>query len=409
MPVYPDLKAITSKMPHHDTYDFFGRKIALVSDSTSLLSYFENRFSRFKSAESRSGALTFKESDVDDHFLMVSDKRFVGSGFLGSKQGIIAISSDKVLSGLAAAKILNDILSSIPGFLFFHGAGISYNGNGFLILGDSYVGKTTLAIKMLTRGCSFFSDDVCAAKLALAGGEESPMILPFPKGLGIRENTLDLLGLERKTDFKVSYYPDGREKQLLDVCDLVPDAVAHAAPIKAIFFMVRKNLESKDECETPTKRMCMVLAKKDKNFLVFLKNLGGVSDIQEFARGEFWGVHFDVKKGVVNKINKFCYDEELLVIDSWIRGSRFAKIENSDNFDVSPSISPVSKVNGMMSLLQHFWGGLAGRYVYGEQEQGMVKLLKTLRDFSLPITFYKLEVGRLDETADLLGKALIFE
>lgn len=407
MSVYPDLKDIVSELPYHDTYDFFGRKIALVSDNVSLLSYFENRFSRFKSAESRSGA--FNQDCVHDYFVMASEKRFIGSGFLGSRQGIIPISSDKVLSGLAAAKILNDVLGSIPGFIFFHGAGISYKGNGFLMLGDSYVGKTTLALKMLTRGCSFFSDDVCAARLAPTGKEDSPMILPFPKGLGIRENTLEMLGVEKKTDFKVSYYPDGREKLLLDVCDIIPDSIAGAAPVKAIFFMVRKSLAGNDADNSPVKRMCMVLGKKDKDFLFFLKSLNGVSDIQEFVRGEFWGVHFDVENGVVNKVNKFCYEEELLVIDSWIRGTRFAKIGSSENFDVSPSIYPVSKVNGMMNLLQHFWGGLAGRYVYGEREGGMVKLLKTLRDFSLPITFYRLEVGRLSETADLLGKALITE
>lgn len=391
-------KDIISQLPFRDDYDFFGRKVSLFSDDGDLLSFFRNRCGRFGT----------KNEGWDDCFFLVKSKSLTGTSFLGTEKDTIPVRSGKVLAGLAAAKILNDTFRKIPDFLFFHGAAVSKDGEGALLLGDSCVGKTTLVLEMLKRGYSFLSDDVCAVQKTSQGKKINSRVFPFPKGLGIRDNTLKLLKIDRTANFRKSYYPDGREKRLIDVCDLVPDCISSDVSVNAVFFLERessKGGKEGGECDVGFKTFHMVLAKEEKSFFEFLKGLDGVSSVASFKRKDFWKLELTLpSKVLMGKISKFCYENNIMVVDSWVFSDKLPldKALNLEGFNVAPKICSIPQSEGLINMLQYFWGSMASHYLYREDGGGMMNVIRDLIDLSASVSFYKLSVGKLEETADIL-------
>ena len=57
-------------------------------------------------------------------------------------------------------RILISVLSMTGDTLPFHSALLEYHGNGYMIIGDSGSGKTSLAMMLLKKGASYIADDI---------------------------------------------------------------------------------------------------------------------------------------------------------------------------------------------------------------------------------------------------------
>ncbi len=401
-----DPKNIIPLLGHRVDFEFLGRRIAVFSDDPSVLSFFGNRFRSFRVSAALASEPAFN-APYDDFFLLVRSAAFFGYSFFATKDEIIEVPDKNVLVGLSSTRILNNILRSIPGFIFFHGAAISRDGEASLFLADSAVGKTTLVLELIKRGYSFLSDDVCAVKL----GREGRVIYPFPKGLGIRKNTLNLLDITRPLDFLTSYYPDGREKKLLDIDDIFSGCISPPASVKNIFFLSSAHsLQTHPEDTSSGGDISLVFSRREDLFLKFLENQESVLSVSQAPYGDsFWKVQlsFDKRKNVVSRIGRFCAEHDLLVIDSW-SGKKvpLAKKISKELFDRAPKLEKLTRSNGVLLLLHYFWGNLAGHYIYSEHNGQLMHLIALLRRFSSHVSLHKLHVGRLHETADLVSSVM---
>jgi hypothetical protein len=77
-------------------------------------------------------------------------------------------------------QIVSDLIRQNKSILKFHAASLSVNGNGYLFIGDSGTGKTSLSISLLQNGWNFLSDEFGLLD------PESFELLPFPRNLIIK-------------------------------------------------------------------------------------------------------------------------------------------------------------------------------------------------------------------------------
>ena len=71
-------------------------------------------------------------------------------------------------------------LDHAEGFVSLHAAVVVREGQAILLVGDPWAGKTTLTLRLVERGWSYFSDDV--APIRISDGRVSP----FPKPIAIK-------------------------------------------------------------------------------------------------------------------------------------------------------------------------------------------------------------------------------
>ena len=64
-----------------------------------------------------------------------------------------------------------------------HGAAVARNGEGLLLIGDSRAGKSSLTVKLLSRGYEYFTDETIVVD------SETLRLHPFPRNLMVREGT----------------------------------------------------------------------------------------------------------------------------------------------------------------------------------------------------------------------------
>lgn len=72
-------------------------------------------------------------------------------------------------------------------FLQLHAAVLSHNGRGVLLVGDSGVGKSTLAAGLISRGWKYLSDEFALIHPATL------RVHPFPKALCVKEGSFDVV------------------------------------------------------------------------------------------------------------------------------------------------------------------------------------------------------------------------
>jgi hypothetical protein len=79
--------------------------------------------------------------------------------------------------------IVEAAIERTSGILDLHAAVVVRGGSALLLVGAPYAGKTSLALELVKKGWSYFSDDVAPIHV------RSKKVVPFPKPLGIKMRT----------------------------------------------------------------------------------------------------------------------------------------------------------------------------------------------------------------------------
>lgn len=117
-------------------------------------------------------------------------------------------------------------------FLQLHAATLSYDGRAVLLVGDSGVGKSTLAAGLISRGWEYLSDEFALIHPATL------RVHPFPKALCVKEGSFDIVTRLGLPLWRRRHYVKAFKGTVGYVCtaDLRVRVATEASPIRFIVF-----------------------------------------------------------------------------------------------------------------------------------------------------------------------------
>ena len=250
----------TSPLPFEDHYCFLDIGIHLRTDSSDLLNFFQNSYSRFRTYASqaehefqiitKSNALPCQvliQSQNHQYQIFKTTQGFVfNDNNLESgtetavrfNNGQIAPISyfeilatldnnrsedDQEYRSLVQMALLNTLTSLMPQHHLLHGAALTWHNEGFILAGDSGCGKSSLSLALVKHGCQFLSDDIASLNLI------THQIEPFPRRLNLRQRGLSLLHHLLKTQ-TITPGP-------VDIEALFPNSIGSSSPLCHLFLL----------------------------------------------------------------------------------------------------------------------------------------------------------------------------
>ncbi len=237
-----------------DVYNFLGQEIGIRSNSDEVLSHIRSMYGRFyRRSDDEPLSRRIKWEDVGRPGMQIIDKLTDSSElFINDKHYLYHLSmvdgyshftsqnlqtSAEDLSGfcdpltLIQSSLLTTIAIEAKEHHLIHAGVVSRHNRGMIFSATSGMGKTTLVLKLVDRGCKFLSDEVACFNL----GQD--LLEPFPRKLNIRAESEELLGLSLGSDAAAdSMEPDGSER-MLDIEEIVPGSISDQCSPNYIIFL----------------------------------------------------------------------------------------------------------------------------------------------------------------------------
>lgn len=194
-----------------DSYRFVDKEISIRSNSSRILEHFRFMYRRFylgNEEYSANNAETGNQQQFMMHFIdnLESSNEFLikdnfGLYRLSKTDGSYnytyqdAHNPSRTFEGysdpltLMSIALLRAISRLLNDYDLIHAGAVSWNGDGIIFPALSNMGKTTLVLKLLNKGCRFLSDEIACIN---AGTNQ---LEPFPRAVNVREESRHLLGL----------------------------------------------------------------------------------------------------------------------------------------------------------------------------------------------------------------------
>ncbi len=113
----------------------------------------------------------------------------------------------------------------------FHAGAVARNGTALLFSARSRMGKTTLVLNLLRRGCDFLSDEVAWLD------PETGLVTPFPRKINMRQAGMDLLGLAPDERHTLSGVGEDGPEFAVDAEDIPGVRIAEPARAEILIFL----------------------------------------------------------------------------------------------------------------------------------------------------------------------------
>ncbi|MBI5309122.1 MAG: hypothetical protein HZB37_12540 [Planctomycetes bacterium] len=116
-----------------------------------------------------------------------------------------------------------------------HGNGFAHEGEAVLVLGNTGVGKSTLAAALIKKGDTLLADDVCAME---TGSDGRSIVFPGPPHVKLWKDAASKIGLNTDELRKVT----GRVDKFIS--PLHGTFCKHAVPLKRIYILTKGDAPS---------------------------------------------------------------------------------------------------------------------------------------------------------------------
>jgi hypothetical protein len=104
------------------------------------------------------------------------------------------------------------------------------DGVGVVLAAQSRMGKTTLTLELVSRGCGFLSDEIACLD------PESGLLEPFPRKINLKTGSREMLGLELP-HHESPALPHAEPGELsLDIEEIAPGSLAGPCPLGYLLF-----------------------------------------------------------------------------------------------------------------------------------------------------------------------------
>lgn len=355
-------------------FRFLSHRSVLRTDVPALAAYCGELFSRFRDDEVRPGTLI--EILGTDH----------GSWRVRDSMLDAEIDRESWLEGIATARLLETAGNEIEDHDLFHGAALSLEDRGLILLGESGFGKSLTSLALLLRGWRFFSDE--AAAVEPGGGR----LVPFPKAIELRPEAAAMLDLP---------FPEGplpRGKALYDAEALAPGCLAAPCPVRSVVFLEEEGTSDAGEAARSGSLRVMIHRRVD-GLPAELERLEGVESCAwdgESASFPVLALRYDPERFAAWRLDEPLGAHGVLILDST------AEQMPPAGFDGEPLLQPLPAHAGVARLLARFRGRKALARRLERRPGGFAALFAGYLDRLSAARFFRLTPGRLDSTIDLL-------
>ncbi|UCF06324.1 MAG: hypothetical protein JSV33_04655 [bacterium] len=380
-----EIEALHSTAPLCDAYRFLDLKVLVHSDDERLLDIFRQMYRHFLSTqrwgwnESHSYYILSRRSDGGVPLLLWDADRAYG------------LPRGKGLSDCADIVIFANILSKITTHFMIHGAALAAGSGAVVLAGLSGAGKTTLALELARRGLGFFSDEIAAIS------RTTHDVYPFPRAIGTRERTMELLGT---LDFRVGrlhHTAGGKEKWVVDIEDIF-DAPP-TTPVPGRYLLLLDTASVEGDTDKDYHYLKLALKRADTDLIEKLGGIDGVAHGRPEEDGIFYtvGCRVERSRDVQQSFLDLCreYDEVILY--------RVKAVEHPPDARAGPELVPVATMDAGLELLSNLQNMVANDGWLMQEASGKnPRVLFELLDSLAGMACYRLYVGNLTKTADLV-------
>jgi len=370
----PTLDAVT---PLAETFEFLDVSLVVRSDSDDFLNTLRHVYGRFRR--------TVPDPTLTCHVLTRAD-------VLGRPAVVVDgqprfCDDPDVLVKYAYVAIMNAVFERLRDYVVVHAGVVSRAGRGVLLTGGPAVGKTTLTLELVRRGFTFLSDDV--APLHRATGQ----VVPFPKTLGVRPGTPPLTpDLSFAGQRTIPIFSDG-QKGFLDVEAVKAGALGEPCLARFLFA-----LSDRLDDEPAGDVIVMMLDRLSGRLLEDLAAVPGVEEVAGVGDWLFPAVEVAVAPGFVVdlELEAVCQAHDVLVM--YLAKGRDAQ----PDFEAAPALAPLSSSQAALELVRKFRAGPRSALIQEIHGGDMASFFLELLEMTGRMRCYRLQVGRLGATADLI-------
>lgn len=360
----------------------FDQDISIKSDSSIFLELLQKTYSHFITTEKNGeGRSPFKvEYYLEEHSNSKHGRLIInGIEKILEEPGLL---HDEYIHGI----ILSALYSRIRSHYLHHAAALTYNNKGVILVGDSGYGKTTLALALVQRGFKFLSDEIAAL------GREDGYVYPFPRGLHIRQDTLDLLDFLIPVEKASHWY----SKYLIDIDDVYPGMIGKPVAVSHIF--VLKNLTEPEKINANSHEFKAVISHTHP---VFLEKVRCIPEITHVEVVNELGypcliIQTNHRMNAISNLEDVCFEEGILILDLVKRE------ENLPNFSPELTYQRILTSQAALELLRRFLGGYKTALLTSSEHQDSSRLLFELTSLLDNANCYQITVGPLTEMMNVI-------
>jgi hypothetical protein len=251
---------------------------------------------------------------------------------------------------------------------------------GVALVGPTGHGKTTLTLELARRGYGFLSDEVAALEVATG------RLSPFPRALHPRPGTLERLGLSQPATQSPSWF---------DIDQLLPDRLSDAVPLRFLFL-----LES--DRHTAETALWLSLSHVEPSLLAAFMQMTTVSRVEVDQTGHCVRLVGEdlTQNETYYQIEHICREQRCRILDLNVHKAA------PPTFQALPRIAALSTADATLALLPHLQSGRRSRLWYGPWQGSPLALFRTLAMRLHNVTCFRLRVGQLKATADLVEESV---
>jgi hypothetical protein len=280
---------------------------------------------------------------------------------------------------------LNEVLKRVRSHFLLHAGVVAYKGQGVIIAANSTYGKTTLTLELVRRGFDFLTDESAAL------GRTDKQVHPFPRTVNIRPGTLELIGLERVVPPGA---PTWLDKLILDIETLRPNSLGQASPISHI--VILQDPDMPDRPLDPELRF--MIDHLDEAFIAAVSQLKTVTALQvdrQTYSHPFLELQTTDTAVTFEQVEALAHQHQLLL-------SNFGANVKRPSFKGPVRLEAIPRSLATRILLNHFQGGHKSALLQTEFGGSGIDLFVELAALISSAACYKLSVGPLTQTADLI-------
>ncbi|MBA7519879.1 hypothetical protein ES705_11967 [subsurface metagenome] len=210
------IKEFESELSFSLFLNFYGHIIEIHTNSIKLFDHFNRIYIYFvnknneKISLSKFYALEENSHEFSSFFHRIFPNRnFRGNLLISEELNLIFLISkyNNLAYTLANFMMQTLALKTSKHYLNIHAATIIKDKTCFLFPGSQHCGKTTISIELIKRGYKLLSDDFSIIN------RKTLKVLPFPRALNIREDTLPLISKFRNNLISASEFKIAGEKR----------------------------------------------------------------------------------------------------------------------------------------------------------------------------------------------------